>query len=191
MKKLILVALLGLVFMFSGCMSRDDDGGYKEIRLQVEDALVLENEKNYTVGDIIYFELKFSRYLKEEGYDTLLDIYETTGAEEFYYSYDLEKHSEFSNSFVRVVLDSSNVTVVKGKSNTSYNGNGHIALLNKSSDLYESRLGIKLVEAGDFRFNFDYLNISGNYEYDRPSLRIQHVFTTSEAVDFEFTVTEQ
>ncbi len=54
MKNLTVVALLGFVFMLSGCMSRDDDG-YKEIRLQIEDALLLENEKNYTVGDTIFF----------------------------------------------------------------------------------------------------------------------------------------
>ncbi len=138
-----------------------------------------------------FFELKFSRYLKEEGFDTLLDIYETTGAEAFSYSFDLEKHSDFSNSFVRVVLDSSNVTAFKGELNTAYYGSGYTALLNKSTDLYESRVGIKLVEAGDFRFVFEYLNISGNYDYSRPALSIRHLFSDSEAVDFEFIVAEQ
>ncbi|MBM1104864.1 hypothetical protein JQC67_01820 [Aurantibacter crassamenti] len=79
MKNIVLVFLL--CFSLFGCFQKEDD--YFQPHVELKEAFVFDNKKEYAVGDTIYLDLNFSRYLEEEGYSNLLDIYETTGAEKF------------------------------------------------------------------------------------------------------------
>jgi len=186
MKIQVLVGLLVFTFLFVGCTSRDDDFN-NVVRLQIEDAVEFENKKNYIVGDTIFFELNFSRYLKEDGYSNLLDIYETTGAEEFHYSFALNKFSDFSNSYTRVFIDPEFIFDQKGTAFDQYSG--VTVILNQEKNFYESKIGLILAEAGKFKFDFDFLYLNNRYVQDKISVEIQHVFTETDPLDLEF-VTE-
>lgn len=187
MKKSVLVGLLVFAFLFVGCHSHDDSFS-RTVRLQIEDAVEFENEKNYIVGDTIFFELNFSRYLKEDGYSNLLDIYETTSAEEFHYSFGLNKFSDFSNSYTRVYIDPEFIFDEKGSTFDQFGGTA--TALNQEKNSYESKIGLILAEAGRFKFDFDFLYLNNRYEHDKISVEIQHVFTENNPIDLEFTVTQ-
>jgi hypothetical protein len=185
MKKLS-VCLLLTILLYS-CYS-DDYNDNSSITLELEDAFVLENQDNYVVGDTIFVNLNFSRYLDEEGYSNLLDIYESTGAERFNYDLELEKYSAISNNYVRVSISSEYVFAEKGEYTET---NGQVtALLNPDQDVYESRVGIIMAEPGTFKFNFDYVNIIADYEYNKIFLQIYHEFTDANEEDFIFVVSE-
>jgi len=112
MRKTILSILLVSSFLFLGCYSGDDDSG--PIDVTINDAIVVENEGDFKVGDVIFFEIRFSRFLEEEGFDNLLDIYETTGLDLFSYSYGFSKFSTFINGFERVNIDSDFIIIEEG-----------------------------------------------------------------------------
>ena len=186
MGKIFATVLVVTCFVFLGCYS--DDDGSRYIRLSIEDALVFDNEENYVVGDTIFVDLNFSRYLPEEGYDNLLDIYESSGSESFYYNYGLSKFSELSNGFRTVAIDSSFLFAEKGNID-GYRGAD--VVLNANQTQYESRIGLILAESGIFRFDFDFLNIySNNYSRDHVQIEIQNIFSTTQT-NFEFTVAEE
>ena len=78
--------------LFLGCLSTDDDE-YRPIWLTAQNAFDFPLQNEFSVGDTLYVEQYFSRYLPEEGYEELLDVYETTKDEEFGYSFQIEKYS--------------------------------------------------------------------------------------------------
>lgn len=174
--------------LLTSCYSRDDDDYYSPIVLEIEDALIFENNKNYIVGDTIFFELNFSRYLKEVGYSNLLDIYETTGNEEFLYSFDVRKFSTLSNRFDRVNIDAQFLIAEKG--NVYWETNNVGSVLNQSLDLYESKVGIILAEPGDYELDLKDIYISGEYQSDKVLLQISHRFTDNDPERFAFSVSE-
>lgn len=184
----IVVSCLVLV----GCLSREDDSFSRSVSLDIQDAFTFQNEMEYAVGDTIYFELRFSRYLPEEGYPNLLDIYETTDAEEFGYSFGFEKFSEQENGFRVINIDPQ--FIIAEESNTDdfyfYSNIGTVAKLNAAQDMYESRVGIILKEDGLFRFDFENTYFNSPYNYDKVQVGIWHEISDSDAVDFEFNVIE-
>lgn len=183
MTKLGFAIILACNLLFLGCYSGDDDSS-RYIRLQISDAVVVENEENFVVGDTVFYEIRFSRYLEEEGYDNLLDIYETTGADEFYYSYGLNKLSSFTNNYERINIDSNFIIIEDGGQF------GVSAVLNDEQTEYVSRVGIVLQEEGDYRFDFDYLDFYSEYVSGKVQVDIEHEVLTTAIEDFEFTVTE-
>jgi len=187
MKKLIcsVIVLIGLVFI--GCTSYDDYGSNRYIRLEIQDAILVDTDRNYTVGDTIYIDLSFSRYLDEEGYANKLDIFESSGAESFSYILGLEKFSAQSNGFRIIQIDESYLFAEKGM---LQDFGGIVATLNDEKTEYESRIGLELVEAGSFRFDFEYLYLNDyGYREDKVQIEIQHAF--SNGLDKpEFEVTE-
>ena len=119
------VLILGLLGLFMiGCFTSDDD--YFYLRVDIYDAFTFENKENYQVGDTIFFNLSFSRYLDEDGYDNKLDIYETTSSKKFFYTPPfLRKFSNFSDSYQGVyvregLLYSPNGTINVAKTKYKY-----------------------------------------------------------------------
>lgn len=185
MKKSILV----LVILLIGCYSKDDD--YYIRQVEIKDSFVFENERTYVVEDTIYFELNFSRYLFEEGYSNLLDIYETTGSEEFSYSFRFSKFSDFSNSYLPINIAEDFVFAEKGK--VSGQSNEVRAVLNDEQTMYESRIGIKLAETGNFNFdteNYSFNIYPNNVVKDKIFFEVSHRFTDIDKERFVFTVTD-
>ena len=114
--------------------------------------------------------------------------FETTGATAFHYPMILEKFSPQSNSYVLVNVANNLLVAERGSVSEQYNSIE--AMLNDANDSYESRVGVILVETGNFRFSFDFLTLYPITDGDRISLYIDHSFTTASPEDFEFEVTE-
>lgn len=170
--------------IFIGCRY-DEDGRYQY--LEIQDAIVFENNQNLVVGDTIFFELNFSRYLDEAGFSNKLDIYDSTGADSFYYNFELNKFSEQSGGFSRIYVADEFIFTEKG---TLTGNRGVTANLNQDKTVYESRVGLILVETGRFQLDLSTLSIrsSGNLE-DTVYIDIRHLFTDDQP-NFEFDVSE-
>lgn len=183
----LLVALLSIFFLtLLGCISDDDSSRF--VFLSVDDALTFQNNENYIVGDTIFVEINFSRYLPEEGYENLLDVFESSGAETFYYDYRLSKFSELADGFQSVFVDPNFLFVEKGNIDDF---RGASIMLNVDKAQYESRVGLVLAETGRFKFDFEFLNMySENYSQDNVQIEIQNRFSGTPP-NFEFIVTEE
>jgi hypothetical protein len=184
---------LGLFcFILLGCFSYDDDGFGRSVNLNIQDAFSLENQKEYSVGDTIFFELRFSRYLPEDGFPELLDIYQTTKSEDFAFSFGLEKFSELEDSFRQVNINEDFIIAEKKNLDIYYYNNNHgtFVALNTAKDSYEAKVGVILVEDGLFQFNFNNLFIESPFTDDGVQVGIYHRFSTDEVLDVEFEVTE-
>lgn len=191
------ICFLLVSFLLIGCFSDDDSYSSGDIRVTTTDAFNIDNQVNYMVGDTLFFTQKFSRYLKEDGYNELLDVYETTKDEEFGYGFDLQKFSEFSNSFGTVYIDSEYLITTGSYISDYYyynNNNGVAAQLNETKDAYESKVGIVLAESGDFKLDFSNVYFRNQYDYytyGKINLDIEHRFTDETKAILEFTVLEQ
>ncbi len=189
--KAVLISLFTGILMV-GCYSRDDSFE-RTVRLQIQDAITLDNKETYSVGDTIFFEVRFSRYLKEEGFSSLLDVYETTDEKQFLYSFGLSKYSDFSNRYESVVIDPELILGSRFDNSNSWGSflSGDMVVeLNDTQDFYESRVGIVLVETGDFQLNLDFLTFGTNYFNDEVQLAIEHSFSNDSPLNTEFTVVE-
>ena len=184
MKKIFLTTVLVSSFMFLGCYSGDDD---PFIELEINDAIVLENEGEYELGDTIFFEIRFSRYLEEEGFDTLLDIYETTGANQYSYNFDLSKFSNFTNNFERVSIDPAFIIIEEGGDDEdSFRS---FVVLNDEQTEYVTRVGVVLQESGEFRIDFG-STFFPDYVKNGIRVSVSHEFSAVQPEDFIFIVTE-
>jgi len=184
--RLSLITIIGILFF--NCTSYDDDSYYSPIYLQLQDALIFENNQNYVVGDTIFLELNFSRYLKEEGYTELLDIYETTGAEQFLYDIDMSKFSTLANEYRFINVDSP--FLISEKGNLFPDANRVGATFDQNTNMYESKVGIILAEEGEYKLDMDIIFISSDEPFDKIRLIIEHNFSNEDAERFTFSVTQ-
>ncbi|TKD67242.1 hypothetical protein [Flavobacterium sp. ASW18X] len=179
MKKILrILSLCGLILVGS-CISDDD---FFVPLLTIEDAFTFENQENYQVGDTIYFTFEFSRYLPEDGQPNLLDIFESTGANDFYYDVEFSKFSSFSNSYQRIYTEKSNYFSPDGETN--------LASYNPNTETYTSTTAIVLVETGDFQLDFNsaYIN-SYDFSPNKVNLTIQNIGINT-TQEYFFTVIE-
>jgi len=171
--------------VFAGCFSQDDLG--RNIFLEVNDAIIFENNRSYILGDTIYVDVKFSRYLDETNQANKLDIFKSSGSEAFRYDFRLNKFSTLSNDFQRISISPEFIFAEKG---TLDDFNSFRATLNPENDLYESRIGIILGETGIFRLELNFVAFSSdNFSRDNVFIDIRNRFT-QENMDFEFVVAE-
>ena len=193
MKALKFLMISALAAGFYGCYS-DDDGYSRDVHLSLTDAVRFDGQNEYVVGDTLFFEIRFSRYLEEDGYDTLLDVFETTGSEEFRYGFGISKYSEFTDAFEWIEVDGQFVIGV-GPNSPSYGYNTEmVARLDAAQKEYTSRVGVILPEAGRFKIELGGLSlVSGNffdYDFENVSVRIEHTLSPEDEAAAEFTVVE-
>ncbi|MGB6151203.1 MAG: hypothetical protein WBG48_04360, partial [Pricia sp.] len=176
MKIFRVILVVTLSVMFFGCFS--DDDAYRNTRyLSISDAIVFDNQENYVVGDTLFFELEFSRYLPEEGYTELLDIFETSASEVFGYSFGISKFSTFSNNFEFVNIAPEFILATR-LTDTDYFGGGYTgnmaAQLNEERSRYTSKVGIILVEEGRYALDFSNITFSTGYHSGIVNIDIYH-----------------
>ena len=180
-------------FMLFGCFSNDDDSYRRTVGLTISDAVAFDNKENYVVGDTLFFEIKFSRYLKEEGYPDLLDIFETSGSKEFGYAFNISKFSEFSGNFEFINI-APEFILTEQLSDSDYFGGGYAgniaASLNEALSEYVSRVGIILVEEGRYALDFENMRFSTGYYDNEVNIDIYHRITSEKLLIPEFTVTD-
>ena len=167
MKTIItLLSILQLIFL-SSCMSDDDDGSNylrKPIQVTIKNLIVVETTPAYTVNNVLYFNVYIPRYIKEEKFVDLLDIFKTSNNNLIPIGFNLEKKTAYNTwSFINI---GNNYILDKGQ---IFNEKYPFAncVLNNITNVYEFRLGIKLLEQGEFKLNINkYLSCNPNNNND-------------------------
>ena len=173
------------IALFFNCSEPEDIYmGSKNIK--ASNLIQIETLPSYKLNDLVYINTSFSRYLPEDGYTDLLDIYTTTKSKEYSFEFILEKKSAYE-TWTPINIGNK-IVVNKGKS-YGINSNSGICVFNPESNKYEFKAGIPLLETGEFR-----LRISNNlYPLDTNSSYISvYIYTTISQVDdqgyYSFTV---
>ena len=151
MKKIHYILLIALAFLVSNC-DTNDDGFYNNVFVDIPNLVSIEaHSSTYTVGEKLYIDADFSRYLSD---GALLDIYQTTGATQFAFSYVIEKQISTTEWEV-VTVNDSQLDIVKGNAQNGSYVYG-ICEYNATDESYEYRVGFPLLTAGTYRMSFGY-----------------------------------
>jgi len=157
MKKLKYIALIGIALLVSNC-NTNDDGFYNNAFVNVPNLVAIEaHASTYNVGEKLYINANFSRYLND---GALLDIYQSTGANQYTFSYVIEKLNS-SNTWDVVSVNDSQLDIVKGSAQNGSYVYG-ICEYNTTNENYEYRVGFPLLSAGTYRLSFGYNSDSVN-----------------------------
>lgn len=190
MKKIILTLLLSI--SLTSCYT-DDDRFYnnRNINLNVKNLIEIENQPNFTIDDYVFFNVNFSRFLPEDGFSDLLDIQRTSKSNKFnllinFYKKDVYGNWIYTNFNNFYQLD-------KGEIISNEFGNSAFSVLNTSTNQYEFRAGIKLLEQGEYRLviepNVYSFNQNFNF-YDSNTIAVNlfHSFDSTTQNELIFTV---
>ena len=151
MKKIHYILLIAVAFLVSNC-DTNDDGFYNNVFVDIPNLVSIEaHSSTYTVGEKLYIDADFSRYLSD---GALLDIYKTTGATQFAFSYVIEKQISTTEWEV-VTVNDSQLDIVKGDAQNGSYIYG-ICEYNATDESYEYRVGFPLLTAGTYRMSFGY-----------------------------------
>lgn len=157
MKKLHYILLIAIAFLVTNC-DTNDDGFYNNVFADIPNLVSIEpHASTYTVGEKLYIEADFSRYLSD---GALLDIYQTTGATQFAFSYVIEKQINATDWEVVSVSDSQ-LDIVKGDAQNGSYVYG-LCVYNSIDSTYEYRVGFPLLSTGTYRLSFGYNSDSSN-----------------------------
>ena len=151
MKKTQYILLFAMSILVSNC-DTNDDGFYNNVFVDIPNLVSIEaHSSTYTVGEKLYIDADFSRYLSD---GALLDIYKTTGATQFAFSYVIEKQINTTEWEV-VTVNDSQLDIVKGN---AQNGSYVYAICeyNATDETYEYRVGFPLLTAGTYRLSYGY-----------------------------------
>ena len=151
MKKLQYIVLFAVAILVSNC-DTNDDGFYNNVFVDVPNLVSIEaHSSTYTVGEKLYINADFSRYLND---GALLDIFQTTGATQFAFSYVIEKQIN-ATTWETVTVNDSQLDIVKGNAQNGSYVYG-ICEYNSTDESYEYRVGFPLLSAGTYRMSFGY-----------------------------------
>jgi len=155
MKKIQYIGFALLSFVLLVACSNKDSEFFNEVTIQVPNQLVIDTQSSYTIQDTLWLHTAFSRYLPEENYSNLLDVYQSSGqATGFQFAFILEKKAangtwEFYPLSVNLIKDLGDVQEYNGY----YTG---YSVYNQTAKTYDFRSGLKLTETGEYRINFGY-----------------------------------
>lgn len=156
MKKLHYILLIAVAFLFTNCDS-NDDGFYNNVFVDIPNLVAIDaHPSNYTVGEKLYVSADFSRYLSD---GALLDIYQSTGATQFAFSYVIEK--QVGTEWEVVSVNDNQLDIVEGSAQNGSYVYG-ICEYNTVDQTYEYRVGFPLLAAGNYRLSFGYNSDSVN-----------------------------
>ena len=151
MKKLHYILLMTVAILVSNC-DTNDDGFYNNVFIEVPNLVTMDAHSNvYNVGEKLYINADFPRILND---GALIDIYQTTGATQFAFSYVIEKQINASTWEV-VTVNDSQLDIVKGNAQNGSYVYG-ICEYNTTDETYEYRVGFPLLTAGTYRMSFGY-----------------------------------
>ena len=160
MKKLKYILLGLLAVTLSNC-DTNDDGFYNNVTVDIPNLITIEpHSTTYTVGEKLYINADFSKNQNETGFG-LLDLYKTTGANEFYFSYTIEKQIN-ATEWQTVVVNNNQLDIQKGNAQNTEAYVYGICEYNTLDESYEYRVGFPLLSAGTYRLTFGYNSNSTN-----------------------------
>ncbi len=146
-----------MALLISSC-DTNDDGFYNNVFIDVPNLVAIESPTaTYNVGQKLYVSSQFPRILND---GALIDIFQTTGANEFVFSYVIEKQIN-ATVWEVVTVNDSQLDIIKGN---AQNGAFVYAICqyNTLSGLYEYRVGFPLLSSGTYRLSFGYNSDSVN-----------------------------
>lgn len=151
MRKIQHIILIAVAFLVSNC-DTNDDGFYNNVFIDVPNLVAIDaHPSTYTVGEKLYISADFSRYLSD---GALLDIFQSTGATQFDFSYVIEKQNT-SGTWDVVSVNDSQLDIVKGIAQNGPYVYG-ICQYNTVDETYEYRVGFPLLSTGTYRLSFGY-----------------------------------
>ncbi|HBI00540.1 MAG TPA: hypothetical protein PLL09_09360 [Flavobacterium sp.] len=167
MKTLKYTFFLTLIVISFSC-SKEDEEFYNAVYTTIPGLVTIEVQPNYEVNDVLWINTNsFSRYLSEPNQTTPLDVYRTTNSQKFSFIYSLERQ-----------VDGNWENVAIGNNFVQENGSTSIgnyvtanAIYNSTTETYEFRGGLRLLQTGQYRIgffsgyngsNFDIISDSGN-----------------------------
>lgn len=192
MKKLHYILLFSVALFTASC-DTDDDGFYNNVFIDQSGLVTLDTHApTYAIGEKLYVNAAISRYLPD-GIRTL-DIFHTTGATQFAFTYVIEKQNGTAWDIVSV--SDSQLDIVKGSAQNGSYVYG-LAEYNPADENYVYRVGFPLLTAGSYRLSFGYNSDSLNSVELRslsPKARlILNINSTLTGIDangyYKFTVT--
>ncbi|MCX6185095.1 MAG: hypothetical protein NTX74_08715 [Flavobacterium sp.] len=155
MKKIPYISFALLSFVLLVACSNKDSEFFNEVTIQVPNQLVIDTQSSYTTQDTLWMHTAFSRYLPEENFTNLLDVYQSSGqAAGFQFAFILEKKA--TNGTWEFYALSANLIEELGdvqENDGYYTG---LSVYNETAKTYDFRSGLKLTEAGEYRINFGY-----------------------------------
>ncbi len=176
-RKVVLIVLLGiLTFSLIACYR--DDGYYRNVQVELQNAVTFQEKEIYQIGDTLYFDVGFSRYVEEQGYSNLLDIYATTKETKYGYNFWLSKFSAQSGGYNTISINLSS-TLFNGKVLDS-NYYDFYSELDTEKEEYVSQIGIVLKEEGDYT-----LEVSGLHGYDYNPDEVDLYLHFGEQIEFK------
>jgi hypothetical protein len=158
MKKIKYIVLASIALLLSNC-DTNDDGFYNSVFVDVPHLVSIDpHSSTYTVGEKLYVNADFSRYQDENGKQ--LDLFKTTGANEFAFSYIIEKQIDAA-TWETIYVNDNLLDIVKGDAQNGSYVYG-ICEYNTVDETYEYRVGFPLLSAGTYRMSFGYNSTSTN-----------------------------
>jgi hypothetical protein len=155
MKKTHYLALLLLALLVSNC-DTNDDGFYLNKFMDANGLVTIApHASTYAINEKLYIKVNIPRLLPEAGQSNLLDIVTTTGADQFTFSYVIEKQN--GTNWDVVAVEDSSLDIVKGAAINGafvYGGCNY----DSTSQTYEYEVGFPLLNSGtgNYRLSFGY-----------------------------------
>jgi hypothetical protein len=151
MKKIHFIVLIFFAFLVADC-DTNDDGFYNNVFIDIPNLVSIEaHPSTYTVGEKLYINADFFRILND---GALIDIFQTTGATEFAFSYVIEKQVN-ATTWEVVSVNDNQLDIVKGNAQNGSYVYG-ICEYNSIDETYEYRVGFPLLSTGTYRLSFGY-----------------------------------
>lgn len=147
----------------------------------------------YNAGDFVYVNTDdFNNVIQEPGQTTPLNIFKTTNATYMRYFFSLEKN--VSGTWTRVALSNNDLYVTKGTANLTETINVG-AVYNQLTDTFDSRVGVKISSAGQYRFVFqesietsNHLQIASDFVNGYTPVVISSMLLYGNGSSYNFTV---
>ena len=155
MKKLIFPSLYLLLITISSCTS-NHDLFYNNVFLEIPNLVAIAPHSNtYTVGEKLYVQADFSKVQNSNGKP--LDLYNSTGATSFNFSYIIEKLNTSTNLWETVLFNNNSLDIINGNGQFYYDAYFYgMCILNPSTQKYEYNVGVPLNTSGNYRLYFNY-----------------------------------
>lgn len=186
--KLLFLAIVAIA-SFSSC--GDDDEFYNSKYISIPDLIKVEHQPAYAVGNVLWVNTNFSRFLAEPGQTTPLDIFKTTNGASFSFSYGLERKN-LDNTWTIIDLENKMIenqgNIFDGSYNTAE------CIFNPATETYQFRAGIPLEQTGSYRIFFGFteashLELASNNDSEKSTyLNIRTTVNNSTDGFYYFTV---
>lgn len=156
MKKIKSFLFLNCLFLLLSSTTCTEEPNFYTKIIKVENGISIDSKDSYVINDVVYINALFSRYLPENGFDTILDIYKTTQSNKYTFNFYLDKKNS-ENVWLNIdflndlIIEKGEINFEDITNNYYTNDQFAICVLNNFTNQYEFRAGIPILETGQYR----------------------------------------